>query len=147
VVLDLGCPCDYIGGSGGGDGGGATPLIIAAYCRKVGVVQGLVERGANVNAVDADGYTALMWACFKGEEQVGSILIDSHADVSLASKVSNTALIYAAYANSEANVMRLLEMGASPLHLNEKSLKAADVAFQQGHHALASLLKPIKRDA
>ena len=121
---------------------GATPLIVAATNGRIDVVQGLINQGANVNAVDADGYSPLMWACFRGHEEVGGLLCDAGADVNLASQAGNTALIYAAYTNLAILVKRMLALGASPQHNNNKGLIAADVASQQGHASLAAVLLP-----
>lgn len=143
-LLGRGCSVDHKSDEGGGEFGCATPLIVAACHDRFEVVQGLLSRGAAVNAIDADGYSALMWACFKGSEAVGSLLIDAGADVSIASKQGNTALIYAAYTACEGLVIKLLEHGASPRHANDKGLRATDVALQQCHQSLASLLDPVE---
>jgi hypothetical protein len=139
-LLDRSCPVDDKGYTE--EYGGATPLIAAASHNRMDVVKGLLSSKANVNAVDSDGYSALMWACFKGHSKVASHLLDSGADVSLSSRQGNTALIYTAYAANEELVLKLLEKGANPRHVNEKGLRATDVASQQGHHDLASLLEP-----
>jgi ankyrin repeat protein len=41
---------------------GITPLCLAAYLGKLSMVRCLLEEGANVNAADRNGATALMYA-------------------------------------------------------------------------------------
>lgn len=139
-LLDRSCHVDDRGYTE--EYGGATPLIAAACHDSMDVVRGLLSRGADVNAIDSDGYTALMWASFKDNSQVASHLIDSGADVSISSRQGNTALIYSAYNANEELVLKLLDKGADPRHANDKGLRATEVASQQGHKALASLLEP-----
>ena len=42
-------------------------------------VKRLIEEGANVNAKDNDGATALMWASLKGHQEVSKLLIEAGA--------------------------------------------------------------------
>ncbi|MEO1624133.1 MAG: ankyrin repeat domain-containing protein [Bacteroidota bacterium] len=44
---------------------GFTPLILACYNDNLGLARLLLDRGANVDAVDAKGNTALMGVVFK----------------------------------------------------------------------------------
>ena len=53
ALLDLGAPIN------GPDEGGDTPLISAAWVGSHEIVTLLLHRGANINAVGADGRTAL----------------------------------------------------------------------------------------
>lgn len=57
----------------------------------------LLERGANVNARDLQGNTALMWAIMKGHDEVVRVLI-GHRDIELEDRdeLGNTALMWAA---------------------------------------------------
>ena len=57
---------------------GETPLGLAAkYSLKA--VQMLVDKGAEVNASDDRGFTALRWAREKGQEEVVKFLLEKGA--------------------------------------------------------------------
>lgn len=60
---------------------GRTPLMLAAFRGDAAGVLNLLERGADVNARDADGDTALMFAAFRGHRLVVALLLQYGANV------------------------------------------------------------------
>ncbi|EJT71108.1 hypothetical protein GGTG_10368 [Gaeumannomyces tritici R3-111a-1] len=60
---------------------GQTPLSWAAQKGKLSIVKVFVDRGADVNAQEKDGWTALMLASRSGHEAVARLLIDRGADI------------------------------------------------------------------
>jgi ankyrin repeat protein len=74
---------------------------------RVGMVQLLLERGADFDTPDAIGATALHHAASRGHEDVVSLLLISGADASRANSAGWTALINAS-ARGHAAVVRLL---------------------------------------
>ncbi len=60
---------------------GRTPLMLAAFRGDAAAVLNLLERGAEVNARDADGDTALMFAAFRGHGLVVALLLQYGANV------------------------------------------------------------------
>lgn len=72
---------------------GYTPLIIASMYHNKNMVILLIEKGANVNLVDIDCRTALMYTV--DNYDITKLLIDSGADVNLIDINGKTALIYA----------------------------------------------------
>lgn len=60
---------------------GRTPLMLAAFRGDAAAVVNLLERGADVNARDADGDTALMFAAFRGHALVVALLLQYGANV------------------------------------------------------------------
>ncbi|MET0625374.1 MAG: ankyrin repeat domain-containing protein [Pyrinomonadaceae bacterium] len=60
---------------------GRTPLMLAAFRGDAAAVVNLLERGADVNARDADGDTALMFAAFRGHGLVVALLLQYGANV------------------------------------------------------------------
>src|SRR2546421_4462753 len=65
---------------------GRTPLIEAAINDHLSVVKFLVERGADVNKVDADGSSALLAAAFGGHLPIVEYLIEHGADINQTDK-------------------------------------------------------------
>ena len=67
----------------------------------------LGDMGADVNATNKDGRTALMWACKSGRARAVSLLLDeAHADASLRMKDDSTAFDWAASPPVEKAVAR-----------------------------------------
>ena len=92
--------------------GGWTPLMLAALYGEVEDVRLLLSQGANPNAQNDGGGTALMYAIENAEKT--RLLLDRGADVNARSGEGRTALLIAVgRAGSNAVVKLLLERGAS----------------------------------
>ncbi len=83
-----------------------TPLMYAAENGSVEAMRLLLDRGADVNAQNAFGSTALMWSVSDAAKV--RLLLDHGAEVSTAARSGRTALIIAAFTNPSAEVVRLL---------------------------------------
>ena len=59
----------------------ANSLIDAVKTGNLELVVNSIKNGADVNATDSDGYTALMSAAFGGHPEVAKLLINNGADV------------------------------------------------------------------
>ena len=71
---------------------GNTPLISAAKGSCLKAIILLVENGAEVNAVNRNGYTALIYSAFHGDADAVSYLLENKANASIANKYGETAL-------------------------------------------------------
>ena len=78
-------------GSGGGQDG-REPIHESARRGHVDAVQALVQRGADLNAVDQMGRTALMDAAWEGHPAVVKALLEAGADATIENAGGGTAL-------------------------------------------------------
>ncbi len=92
--------------AGVADSRGITALMYAAEVGSVDAMRLLIERGADVNAQNAFGSTALMWSV--SDPAKVRLLLDHRAEVNTAAKSGRTALIVAGFTNPSAEVARLL---------------------------------------
>ncbi|AGF85697.1 repeat protein [Moumouvirus goulette] len=98
-----------------------TPLLIIAKRRSnpiyLRVIKLLLKNGANINAVDEYGNSALILACYQNDIELAELLINSGINVNIASFCGTTALIIATYKSGHDNnfnlIKLLLERGAN----------------------------------
>src|SRR5580704_14304394 len=88
------------------DNHGITPLMYAAEIGSLDAMRVLIDRGADVNAQNDFGSTALMWSV--SDPSKVRLLLDHGAQVNLAARSGRTALIIAGFTNPSAEVVRLL---------------------------------------
>ena len=91
-------------------------------------VRALLADGADVNAPQGDGATALHWAAHRNDAETAALLIAAGADVDAANALGATPLWLAAANGSAPIAARLLEAGADPnvtLRMGETPLMAA----------------------
>lgn len=62
---------------------GETPLHLATMARNLPICKFLVNSGANIDAKDSNGFTALMLACQMGNDDLVSLLVEHNADTSI----------------------------------------------------------------
>ena len=77
-------------------------------------LRSLLGGAPEVDAPDAEGHTALMFAAFNGHTGIVRALLDAGADVGRKDFMGRTALLYAATGPFPETVELLLEKGAEP---------------------------------
>jgi len=120
--------------------GPLLPLIDAVKNVDREAVRSLLKQGANVNAPQADGTTALHWASYRDDLESADLLIRSGANVNARNDLGATPLWAACQNGSESMVRRLLTAGANPnaaLLLGETPMM---VAARSGSPAVVELL-------
>jgi ankyrin repeat protein len=90
------------------------PLSDAAKSGDKDTLRSLLEKGANVNATEGDGTTALHWASYRDDLEAVDLLLRAGAKVNVANDLGVTPLWTACQNGSEAMVRRLLAAGANP---------------------------------
>ncbi len=93
-----------------------TPMLnVAARADKLDMINWLLERGADINAVSEDrGYTALMDAVWRGNEEITRVLTERGAELNTVNKEGQTNLVLAVGADRIAICRILAEHGADP---------------------------------
>ncbi|KAI9768827.1 MAG: hypothetical protein M1840_004641 [Geoglossum simile] len=104
------------------------------------VARFLLEKGANVNAENKEGWIALHVAANQGHKEVAQLLLEKGADVNAEGRDGWIALHTAANQGHEAVAQLLLEKGANVNAENKDGWIALHMAAIQGHEAVARLL-------
>lgn len=122
-------------------------LLIAAYEGDKEKVQSLLSQGANVNARDKDGNTALMKAALISEDlEIVKLLLDKGAKVNAQNNEGDTALIYAAESKEADILQALLGKGAAINHQNKNGYSALIMA-SAGTNRFANFKVLVERGA
>lgn len=80
-----------------------------------GIVQLILDQGANPNIVSTSGWTPLHETCQGGNTEVVELLLRKGADLTLARNKEGIGLLYVACSKSHAKITQLLlEKGADP---------------------------------
>lgn len=106
------------------DAEGRTPLMHAARLGRTEMIAPLVAAGAEIEAADAQRFTALFHACYNGDEDRGhaetvQALLDAGADKEARIGYGVRPLMYAAGNGETAVVEVLLKAGADAVARNE----------------------------
>ncbi|MEO8937042.1 MAG: ankyrin repeat domain-containing protein [Burkholderiaceae bacterium] len=104
---------------------GETAMMIAAYRNKKDIVEKLIARDAEVNRT---GWTALHYAASVDARDIVALLLEHAAYIDAESPNRTTPLMMAARGGFEPLCHQLIDAGADPTPVNERSLSAADFA-------------------
>ena len=119
-----------------------TPLMGAAEAGHEGVVRRLLEHGAQINAANKYGETALTLAADGGHTAVVSALLDWGADVNVVDEFGDTPLLNAAWGEHEDALRLLLRHRADPNVPNRVGQTAMTTALAfERRHILTILLE------
>eukprot|EP00049_Salpingoeca_infusionum_P007935 m.128129 g.128129 ORF g.128129 m.128129 type:complete len:1073 (+) comp13865_c0_seq1:107-3325(+) len=122
----------------------STPLHFATLRVNMDCVRSLLQRGANIDAVDKQGETPLHIACIHGRTQVVSILLGFNANLMSADDSHNTPLHYAAMGGFTKIIRKLLravdDVPALLSVRNTESMVPLHCAVLHNHYRASELL-------
>jgi ankyrin repeat protein len=117
-----------------------SPLMLAALRGNMDAVDRLIAQGAEVNATNRAGGTALMTAAIQGHSEVVRLLISKKATVNAKNNKGWTALMYAAWNGHTDVVKTLLAKGAEVNAQNNEGWTALMYATWKGQLATVQVL-------
>jgi ankyrin repeat protein len=121
-----------------------SPVADAAMHGQVDRVRALLHEGADVNAAQGDGMTALHWAAERGNASLAEILVNAGAHVHVVTRVGDYTPLHLAAKSGAGDVIDVLVKagaevgartstgGASPLHFAAASGSVAAVSALLG---------------
>jgi ankyrin repeat protein len=119
-----------------------APLADAVMRGDVAAVQALLGQGADVNAAQGDGMTALHWAALNGDLATTNLLLKAKAKTEAVTRIGSYTPLHLASSRGQAAVVaRLLEAGSHVAAVTDTGVQAIHLAAQAGNpDALRSLL-------
>jgi ankyrin repeat protein len=93
----------------------ASPVADAAMARNTAAARELLRGGADVNAAQGDGMTALHWAATHDDAELASMLLYAGANVRATTRLGGYTPLHLASKTGHAGVMKALVHGGAPL--------------------------------
>jgi ankyrin repeat protein len=109
--------------------GGWTPLMYAAREGALGAAQALADAGADLDATDPEGTSALIFAIINGHFDVATALVEKGANVNLADRTGMTPLYAAVDMHTVASTFGRPD---PPLAVFAGSVKAVEMLLAHG---------------
>lgn len=124
-----------------GNPAGYGPLMVASREGWSEVVVSLLDGGADINAVTADGKSALVFAAlYSNNAGLIRILVTRGSDPNQGRPDGVTALMYGAMGGNADVVAALLNLGADPSAVDDQGRTAAFFAKDRGFPDVAQVL-------
>ncbi|MBQ7543717.1 MAG: ankyrin repeat domain-containing protein [Synergistaceae bacterium] len=116
-------------------------LLSVCWSGSSAEIEGAIRRGANLNAKDKYGWTALHWAAYRGLSDTAELLLRYGADVNARNVNGSTALHEAARSDHASTARVLLRYGADTNATNDYGRTALRLAAERGSREVAELLR------
>ncbi|UCF81171.1 MAG: ankyrin repeat domain-containing protein [Acidobacteriota bacterium] len=118
-----------------------SDLLEAAKAGGTAKVKQLLNKGADVNAKNEYGWTALMKAARYGRTETAKALLDAGADVNAETEKGTTALMFAAAGGHIETVKALMDAGADVNAKTSEGATASMYAAKYGHAEVVEILE------
>jgi uncharacterized protein len=119
---------------------GFDPLMIACYRGETKCAVFLIEHGADVNHLSAEG-SALQAACYQNNTNLARVLIAKGAQLNIQGPDGNTALMYAVLNQNEKLVDILKRAGADLRLTNKDGQTAYSLAMSLSNSEIQKLVQ------
>ncbi len=100
-----------------------------------------LEQGADINAVNKEGETALMVAALEGRTDMARFLIERGADLNAKDSVGATPLLYAALGGSLETIKLLIDKGSNLNARTRDGQTVLSISRMKGNQAAVELLE------
>jgi uncharacterized protein len=119
-----------------------SPVADAAERGDIEMVRSLLKTGADVNAAQGDGMTALHWAALRDNADMAAMLVYAGANLEATTRLGgNTPLHLASRQGNTVTIEALLEAGSDVHAFTSTGVHALHLAAAAGdQHAVAALL-------
>lgn len=137
TVLDQKPDPDFV------DANGSTPLMYAMmYRSNSDVAKRLLELGADVNAKNKSGLTALQMACNYRRPGIVLDLLEAGSDPNAVSNNGYSPFLAASASGLHEAVIKMIELGVSPVQMNKNKQTALHLGSQSASLATVKALLP-----
>ncbi len=103
--------------------------------------QELIKLGASPDVIDKNGYTPLMYAVIRQDNELLDLLLSKKVDLNILDKKGRTAIMYAAIKNNIYAAKKLVEHKADIYKSKDGKWTAYQYAQEMKHTEIAKLLK------
>ena len=117
---------------------GFTPLMGAAQCGRLSMLDTLLQHGANIDAVDEDGDSAFHFACFQANADCAEVLAKHGCDVSLRNEDGHTG-VHLASMNKHRAAVYCVQRVIREKEQEKEIADAAKVALEAEAETVARL--------
>lgn len=125
------------------DNNGWTPLISIAQLGKdrTDIARMILDKGANINAVDMDGFSSLHIAIDNQYLRLAKLLIEKGIDINIKTKLDKETALHKAVRNQYSEIVNLLLKNGAKVNIaNSDGLTALDIAKEEGFIEIAEVL-------
>nr|XP_005995582.1 PREDICTED: death-associated protein kinase 1 [Latimeria chalumnae] len=119
---------------------GTPPLLIAAGCGNIQILELLIKKGARINIQDKSGSNAIYWASRHGHVECLKFLNEKKCPLDVKDKSGETALHVAARYGNVDVVQYLCSIGANPNQQDREDETPLHCAAWHGYYSVSKAL-------